>query len=553
MNDDILQHAYSYHDAGVSVIPLVAKKKIPACKFQDFMERPQRREELPKLFSRADSNIGALCGSVSNNLVVVDIDSREKWAELEAYPAFRKAKANAPVVPTYRGYHLYLRAPEPIATSKCQKFNADICAERHYVVAPPSEVRREHGQLQLYLFSNSETMRPIYAPEANVWADLQAIFGFKSYTDIAKEADTAQKAVFGDSLGIFYGLGRQAMDVLLNPKPQGQRSEAEQAVVLRAVLIGWSFDDIYCLFKQYAANGTKFYEKQRAGYGQRWLHACYKNAQKVLKEQVKPRWYQISWAISALEHDTPFEGRSRFTDAEVIRLLLQIERETGKRPVRVPYRALAERLGRPISVVYDAIKRLQAQGALEVRLNTDSTPMFSIPNRFFDLLAKPNNLTHYLSLERVERDGWGSDEIVGPSGIVAGHDAYRQQGLGHSGSYLVRDLNTLEQREFTLSDLMQKGFSYRYLMKALELLMQCGLVELIGVRKQKQRGRPQKVYRAKHMGFSELDLVAEVAGTKGERRRQKRQYEEERLIYAQYLANKRPIEQNYSETLTDIT
>lgn len=521
MSGGVLDYALKYHDSGLSVLPVIEGTKRPAVAWKEFTERPQKRDELASLFANDRNNIGLVCGSVSRNLAVLDVDSREKWAELEKYPSFRRLKARSPVVKTYRGYHAYLYAPDPLATKTCPRWKADIKAENSYAVAPPSEVRHEHGERQLYLFSEGY-FRPIYAPDDDDWKELQGLFGLVPYE--IEAAELGASALFSDTPagGVFYGLGRTAMNTLLNPHEVGARSEAEFKAVLRAVWIGWSFEDIAALFRRYAARGTKFCEKEALGYGEKWLFSCYKSAQKQFNAQVTQRWHDISRAIETLAHSTPFQERSRYTDAEVLRLILQIEREAGKRPVRASYRLLAERLGRPVSVVHDAMDRLREKSALIIDNGPDSVPMLTVPDTFIGLLAKPNNILHEI--------GGNGGEQVHTTGMVAGHDAYRRKALGPSGRNLVRLLNDWAAASFCVSDLMQKGFAYRYIERALSLLERAGIVEVAEIRKLKH-GRPQKIFKARRIRLDDLDSIAELAGTKGEHERQKRRYREEREEY----------------------
>lgn len=529
MSGGTLEAAYNYHEAGLSVLPLIAGTKKPACRWQEFTERPQKREELQSLFAR-ESNIGLICGSVSRNLAVIDVDSRERWGELDRIALFRRLKAISPVVRTRRGYHLYLFSPNPLATKSCPQWETDIRGENSYAVAPPSEVRQEHGETVPYLFTEGQ-FRPIYEPDPQEWRSLQEIFGLEQYE---KAAEFEASGLLGDtpSGGLFYGLGMRAMQALLHPQEVGKRSEAEYDVIYRAVAIGWSFSDIVALFENKAAKGTKYREKAAAGYGEKWLSIGYRDAQKhFFSSAATQRWHDISRAIDILAHDSPFEGRTRYFDADVLRLILQAEREAGKSPTRVSYRLLAERTGRSLSRVYDAVERLQQKGALIVQIapNAESMPMFVVPENFIDgLLAKRNNILHSLGGLR------GIGDKASTSGIIVSNDAHRQKALGAPGPYLVRILNELHGEVFSVSYLMQRRFSFRYTQKALSLLEHAGLVEIAEIRKLKH-GRPQKMYRTtRRIGFDELDKIAEIAGTKGALEKQRRQYQEERELYARF-------------------
>jgi len=334
--------------------------------------------------------------------------------------------------------------------------------------------------------------------------------------------------------GLFYGLGMRAMDALLHPREVGERSEAEYFAIYRGVAVGWNFSDIVALFENKAAKGTKYREKAAAGYGKKWLSIGYRDAQKRFHNTATQRWHDISHAIDILAHDSPFQERTRYFDAGVLRLILQSEREAGKSPTRVSYRLLAERTGRPLSRVYQAVERLQERGALIVQSAADaeSVPMFSVPETFLDgLLSKRNKILHSVGEFR------GIGDVAETSGIIVGNDAYRQKALGAPGPYLVRLLNELHGEVFSVSYLKQNRFSFPYTKKALALLERAGLVEIAEIRKLKHGG-PQKIYRAtRRIGFDELGKIAKIAGTKGAQEKQRRQYQEEREAYAKFQAS----------------
>ena len=88
----VLEYARSYHQAGLTVLPIAEGAKAPPPGFRkaEFLEKPQRAEDLPAIFAKNGLNIGVYGGAVSHNLVVLDIDSREKWRDLDNIAVFRK-------------------------------------------------------------------------------------------------------------------------------------------------------------------------------------------------------------------------------------------------------------------------------------------------------------------------------------------------------------------------------------------------------------------------------------------------------------------------------
>jgi len=137
--------------AGLAVIPLGAKSKRPDGEALPKDEHGQptwkpyqkRRADASERFAwfgdHAERNVGVVCGWVSGDgngrsLVVLDFD------EPGAYEAFARANLELVkstwVVRSSKGYHVYLRAPGKVQTTKMP--GGDLKGEGGYVVAPPS-------------------------------------------------------------------------------------------------------------------------------------------------------------------------------------------------------------------------------------------------------------------------------------------------------------------------------------------------------------------------------------------------------------------------------
>ena len=531
MSDDVKTWARQYFEAGLSAVPLAEGTKKPPSGFRwtQFYEKPETKRDIESLF-RGRENVGLLGGSASRNLLVLDVDSRDKWAELDSISAFRWLKANEPVCRTRRGFHVYLQAPYPVAKGRAPQWSADIIGERSYAVAPPSKVAHEHGVVQLYLFADGG-FRPVVQPRPDVWNCIENLFGLRSY-----EAAFSPDIVADSAAGlVFYGLGWNNMQALLEPRRRGLRSEAELAIVRRAVSLGWSFGEVLELFDRFAAQGTKYHEKKQAGEAEKWLLTEYKSALQFYQDHMlTPRLRIIGAAIDWLAHDTPFRGRARYTDALVLRAILQAERESNVRPVAQAIRTLAERVGVSVRAVFEAVGRLQEAGAVSVQRLSGQALAFDVPDRFlaslepFGLLAKPNTIFTLLG-------GYGGEVSQGDSSVsvIHLHDAFRRSALGSSGPALVRKLNERARsgEPFAVLDLMLEGFSFRYVQKALSLFERTGLVQVSEVRKLKH-GRPQKFYSLAHIiRHSDLDAVAKIAGTAGALEKQRQKHKEEREAF----------------------
>ncbi len=130
-----------YQDWGLSIIPITYMGKNPLVPWKEYQERRPQVGELREWFwdDGTPKNIGIVCGKVSGNLVALDFDSEDKWAEwLKSWDEDKWGSIYdvTPVVETDRGYHVYLRTQSPVSKAKAN--GIDIQGEGSCIVAPPS-------------------------------------------------------------------------------------------------------------------------------------------------------------------------------------------------------------------------------------------------------------------------------------------------------------------------------------------------------------------------------------------------------------------------------
>ena len=145
--------ALDYLTAGLSVLPLGADKK-PVGKWEEY----QTERATPGQASAWNSPaVGIVGGAISGNLWILDFDKEAEelypaWRALLAakYPALAAALEGAPVARTSKGYHVYMRLPEPRGNELLAGYYAEADGKRKveklietrgeggYVVAPPS-------------------------------------------------------------------------------------------------------------------------------------------------------------------------------------------------------------------------------------------------------------------------------------------------------------------------------------------------------------------------------------------------------------------------------
>jgi hypothetical protein len=307
--------------------------------------------------------------------------------------------------------------------------------------------------------------------------------------------------------------------------------------VFRAASIGWSFADVHALFARHAAPGTKFREKEKAGYGEKWLLKGYGRALSYLANKLTPSDILRNTAIELLAQETPFSGRGRYTDAAVLQAILKIERRAGKRPARMSIRVLAEMTLSSVSTVHDSLSRIQESGAVRMYVDNKEGLIIESVDSFLEdrLLAKPNNIITFSLDTRGTKGSFlngsrkkGLQVHAGAVSMPAEHDAFNRAGLGSTGPHLIMSLNSFSGGPFCVSDLMKKGFAFRYVRKALDLLQKAGVVDSAGSRKSKH-GKPYPVFTVRgKLSFQALDDIAKAAGTTGAGEKQKERHRQDR-------------------------
>jgi hypothetical protein len=144
----VLSYALTYLQMNLSVIPLVYGDKKPAIEWKEYQDRRATEEEVRKWFSKLH-NVGIVCGRVSDNLVVLDIESEELFQKFyekldKEYPDLRDIVLGTWIVKTGKGRHVYLRVKASddefenrVVNDKHENF-FEVRAKNEYVVAPPS-------------------------------------------------------------------------------------------------------------------------------------------------------------------------------------------------------------------------------------------------------------------------------------------------------------------------------------------------------------------------------------------------------------------------------
>jgi len=129
------EHLEYYVSLGFAIIPAYPRSKRPAVAWKKYQREKPSYDELmewqSKFWSRG-YNIGAVLGSVSDNIFCLDIDNTNVMQRMR----MDKLLEETMVVKTGKGYHIYFRSKTPVRTYRFPKIGVEIRSEGAFVVLP---------------------------------------------------------------------------------------------------------------------------------------------------------------------------------------------------------------------------------------------------------------------------------------------------------------------------------------------------------------------------------------------------------------------------------
>ncbi len=178
-----------YYNQGFSIIPIKEKDKKPSINsWEEYQNRQPTKEEI-KVWIENDlfKNIGVICGSVSSNLVIIDIDDKS-IPELVGINFDKIFKSGAWVVETGNGYQIYMKHhSNPGPLKRLLKYKIEYRSNNGYCVAPPSI----HPNGKQYKFIDIDSFEKLPVLENK---DVKSIFNDLK-TKIGKKWDIKEKSV----------------------------------------------------------------------------------------------------------------------------------------------------------------------------------------------------------------------------------------------------------------------------------------------------------------------------------------------------------------------
>ena len=514
--------ALQYHSEGLQVLPIKPLSKEPAGPWKKWQYTPQKEKDIKQLFpENCNYNIGIICGDVSGDLIVIDIDSRAIYKRLKAdHKRFSEIVAKTRVIQTGRGYHIYLTTDEPAKSENLKALGLEIRSNGQYVCAPPS-VHHETGVIYRVI-SNTTDIYKLKSLDELKFLKLKP----DERTTTEKIISTRGKVKDAPSL---QGLGWKAKKILFKADLCGyaSRSEAEAAVVMMGVKNGLTWEQIKSIFIRFASDKSKFKTKGIDGFG--WLYGVYNSALKHYENNISELDKKLLFCIDQVTKINPFSGRTKHTDRAILLAFLQRAREMGKtHAFNVSIMEMAELASISTPTAWKSIKRLVAQG--------DVVTIVKKSNRVCST-AYSLNLIKFRSLY-ITLQG-GSKVILKVPKIIP-NDALRWGALGKHGASLIKFIKGNVGKEFNIIEIVNSVEMERgALTRQLEILRIIGVVERKREVK-KGRGRPKTLYNiVRAVNKDDLTSISIHCGTYGKGEKQKIDNAEKRRKYREGFTTRR--------------
>lgn len=222
MEVKMFEIAKRYIEHGFSTIPLKPRSKEPCVSWKEYQSRLPSKDELNKwrVFWEKGGNLGVICGKVSGNLVVIDLDSPRMFNNFSTeYPELTKTW----ITRTGKGFHIWLRC-------KDTRSYGMVRGEGLYIVVPPSI----HPSGVKYVFLSDSKQNGLL--HVDILPDLSLIRLPKNIRTLITTGNRKYRS----------------------------RSEADMAAICGMVRFGYTDEEIIDVFSKFKI-GEKYRERGRSG------------------------------------------------------------------------------------------------------------------------------------------------------------------------------------------------------------------------------------------------------------------------------------------------
>lgn len=459
----LLSAALDYRRKGFSPIPVNPQTKKPAVKWAPFQIEPASELFLSQQWERNPTfNVGLVCGSGATDLIRgffgLDYDDPNK------YELHRGRLPASTTIGSGRdgGRHVWLVAPEPIATRKLE--GLDIKGFGSQVVAPPSI--HPSGRAYQFLSGGPDSIARIS------WRDLDFL-----------PIEPANIALEKERPGRIPKTAWLILNGYLDPshKNKRSRSELEHSAVVAMVFAGLSDSEIITSFAHHAHGGSKFrgIEAHSMNRALDWLSRSCRNARYWINSQ-KTETRALLESIGHKLAFMNFPGRSGATDKAVYQAFLNNAARLNQTRLFLSYRDIAEGAGiTSLDTVAQSIKRLKKAGwlvTLEHGTNGKASTYELQTGLFAPVLANQYTEQEDMCTVYVSASTQGNGFQ-----ILEELDTFRHRGLGKNGIAVFRELRRIFPagiKEQSLADVCNMQWST--INRKMRKFQKAGLAKKIG-------------------------------------------------------------------------
>jgi DNA-binding MarR family transcriptional regulator len=465
--------AAQYASHGLSIVVASPGNKVPLINWKAYQYEPPSSFEREAMFSfEQDLNIGVVCGIASDNLAIIDAETKEAF-ETQIRHCESAGIADTWIDETFRGGHILTKTPVPVKPKSFKKEGFEVRAQGQFVLLPPST----HPSGKVYRFINQPaSIVRVPSLDALDWLKLEPAPHHKP-------------------------LPRKAWQILQGERYDryASRSEAEQAVVTTLVNSGFNFYETLALFRSYSPAKFTEIERRDPDKATQWLQLCYDQARAFCAVDSPAR--RFARAVQIKAELSPWPGRHGITSKAVFLAHTNLAHRSGQTSYHASSRDIAEIAGVARKTAANASRRLAASGLLELV----QSATFSYANRY--RLSEKTNIAPLLHI--------GLEGVGSTSSFLLPH-AFRRRGLGHAVFEVMR---ALESGPLKAKEIAQRtGRHVQTVRKALLRMSRFGYA-----------GKFQGRWTGKPLNEINLEELAKIVGTAGARKKQKERHRGERL------------------------
>ena len=153
---NLLDVALFLHSEGICVVPAHPREKRPSTDWKKYQKKRPTRGQLIEWFdgkTTEDTNIGIICGKISDNLVIFDFDDIVTYNAL----GIKMFEGKNLIIETGSGKrHLWIKSKKQVKSFKIPEIKLEVRSNGNFTVVPPSI----HPSGNPYIFIGG--FRPIY-------------------------------------------------------------------------------------------------------------------------------------------------------------------------------------------------------------------------------------------------------------------------------------------------------------------------------------------------------------------------------------------------------